>query len=123
LSGGKGVLLAAYMFGVNAMEFTAKSPEERARVTLDYVNQIHPQARAEYDNAISVAWHRVPATLGCFGLWNKHTRAAHYRDICAIDGRTVLAGEHCSYVNAWQEGAILSSLDAITRLHRRIVAG
>jgi monoamine oxidase len=123
LSSGKGVLLAAYMFGVNAIEFTAKSPEERARLALDYVSQIHPQARSEYDNAMSVAWHRMPATLGCFGVWNKDTRANHYKNLCAIDGRIVLAGEHCSYVNAWQEGAILSSLDAIARLHKRIVSG
>ena len=48
-------------------------------------------------------------------------RATHYKNLCAIDGRIVLAGEHASYIPAWQEGAILSSLDAITRLHRRIV--
>ena len=38
-----------------------------------------------------------------------------------IDGRIVLAGEHASYIPAWQEGAILSSLDAITRLHDRVI--
>ena len=39
------------------------------------------------------------------------------------DGRILLAGEHASYIPAWQEGALLSSLDAITRLHQRVVAG
>jgi monoamine oxidase len=34
----------------------------------------------------------------------------------------VLAGEHASYLPAWQEGAVLSALDAITRLHRRVIA-
>jgi monoamine oxidase len=33
----------------------------------------------------------------------------------------VLAGEHASYIPAWQEGAILSSLNAIARLHDRAV--
>jgi len=33
-----------------------------------------------------------------------------------------LAGEHASHVPAWQEGAILSSLDAIRRLHARATA-
>ncbi len=51
------------------------------------------------------------------------TRREHYKNLCAIDGRVVLAGEHCSYVNAWQEGAILSSLSAIERLHKRAVGG
>jgi monoamine oxidase len=42
--------------------------------------------------------------------------------LCAIDGRIVLAGEHVSYIPAWQEGAVLSALDAISRLHRRVLA-
>jgi monoamine oxidase len=50
-------------------------------------------------------------------------RAQHYRNLCAIDGRIVLAGEHASRLPAWQEGALLSSLDAVRRLHERVVAG
>ena len=34
-------------------------------------------------------------------------------------GRVVLAGEHASYVGCWMEGSLLSSIDAITRLHKR----
>jgi monoamine oxidase len=34
----------------------------------------------------------------------------------------VLAGEHASLIPAWQEGAVLSSHDAISRLHARIKA-
>lgn len=48
-------------------------------------------------------------------------RAAHYRNLAEIDGRIVLAGDHVSELTGWQEGATLSSLDAITRLHRRAV--
>jgi monoamine oxidase len=35
----------------------------------------------------------------------------------------VLAGEHASRLPAWQEGALLSSLDAIKRLHAKVLAG
>jgi monoamine oxidase len=82
---------------------------------------IHPQYRAEYENGVAVAWHRMPFTLGCAGDWSDEARAKHYDNLCQIDGRIVLAGEHASYIPAWQEGAILSSLDAITRLHDRVV--
>ncbi len=34
----------------------------------------------------------------------------------------MLAGEHASFIPAWQEGAILSALDAIGRLHARVIA-
>lgn len=121
LKPGKGVLLGAYMFGVNGVEFTALPPEERVRRAVEYGSQLHPQMTKEFDNGIAVAWHRVPWTLGCYGMWKDDTRRDHYKNLCAIDGRTVLAGEHCSYVNAWQEGAILSSLSAIDRLHKRVV--
>jgi monoamine oxidase len=120
---GKGVLLGAYSFGLPATEFTAMTPAERIALAVENGAHIHPQYREAFENGISVAWHRVPWTLGCFGLWSAATRKDHYQDLCAIDGRIVLAGEHASYVNAWQEGAILSSLDAITRLHKRVVAG
>jgi monoamine oxidase len=42
--------------------------------------------------------------------------------LCQIDGRIALAGEHASRLPAWQEGAVLSALDAITRMHARIKA-
>ena len=119
---GRAVLLGAYLFdGPNAYEFTAMSPAERVARAVEFGARIHPQYRAEFDNGISVAWHRMPFTLGCAGEWTDQARAEHYENLCAIDGRIALAGEHASYIPAWQEGAILSSLDAITRLHERVV--
>jgi monoamine oxidase len=119
---GKGVLLGAYLFdGPNAYEFTAMPPAERVARAVEFGASLHPQYAAEFDNGIAVAWHRMPFTLGCAGDWTDKTRAEHYDNLCQIDGRIVLAGEHASYIPAWQEGAILSSLDAITRLHERVV--
>jgi len=120
---GKGVLLGAYTFGPYAYEFTALPPEDRLKKALDDGAQIHPQYRAEYENGMSVGWHRVPWVLGCYGTWTDEARTRHYKNLCAIDGRIALAGEHASYLPAWQEGALLSALDAIGRLHQRVVAG
>lgn len=121
---GKGVLLGCYTWnGPNSYEFTAMSPKERVTRTVEYGSRIHPQYKDEFENGISVAWHRSPFTLGCAGDWTDESRNEHYNNLCQIDGRIVLAGEHASYIPAWQEGAILSSLDAITRLHRRVLQG
>jgi monoamine oxidase len=122
-SRGPGVLLGAYTGGDTSYELTALPPEERIRRALDWGAQIHPQYREEFLSGISVGWHRVPWTLGCFGIWTEETRAQHYRNLCAIDGRFVIAGEHASYIGGWQEGAITSALDAIGRLHQRVLAG
>jgi monoamine oxidase len=119
---GKGVMLGGYMFGTNAYEFTAMAPADRVRMAVEYGTQLHPQYRKEFENGIAVGWHRVPWTQGCFGDWSDSNRAKHYDNLCAVDGRLVLAGEHASRIPAWQEGAVLSSLDAITRLHQVIRA-
>jgi monoamine oxidase len=120
---GKGVLLGAYLFGgANAYEFTAMSPEERVRVALEQGAAVHPQYRDTFETGFSVAWARSPFSLGCAADWTSELRARHYDDLCAIDGRIALAGEHASYIPAWQEGAILSALDCIDRLHQKASA-
>jgi len=120
---GKGVLLGAYVFGAWAFEWTALAPEERVKKAVEFGAQVHPQYSQEFENGISVGWHREPATLGCFAMWSDTARKQHYDNLCALDGRIMLAGEHASYLPAWQEGAVLSALDAIGRLHRRVVNG
>ena len=119
---GPGVLLGAYSFGAYAYEFTSLDPAERVRRAVEYGSQLHPQYRDEFETGIAVGWHRVPWTLGCYGQWTDAARRDHYQDLCALDGRILLAGEHASYIPAWQEGAVLSALDAVGRLHARVLA-
>jgi monoamine oxidase len=119
---GKGVLLGAYMFGGSAYKYTAMDPAQRLAEIVRMGAQIHPQYTAEFDHGITVGWHRVPWANGCFGAWNSERRARYYEDMCQIDGRIVLAGEHVSRIPAWQEGAALSALDVCERLHRRALA-
>jgi monoamine oxidase len=121
--GDPGVLLGAYMFGPEAIQMTSLAPDERVKRAVEWGSQIHPQYRAEFQNGVAVGWHRVPWTLGCFGTWTDETRAKHYNNLCAIDGRIVLAGEHVSGLGGWQEGALLSALDTVKRLHQHVMAG
>jgi monoamine oxidase len=121
-SKGKGVLLGAYTFGEAAFVAAAKPPEERIQDALEYGSKIHPQYKKEFDNGVAVAWHRVPWTLGCAGQWTEEGREKHYDNMCALDGRIMLAGEHVSRLPAWQEGAVTSATDAILRLHARVTS-
>jgi monoamine oxidase len=120
---GKAVLLGAYAYGPHAFELTALSPEQMIQRAVEEGSRIHPQYPSEFENGVAVGWHRVPWALGCFARWTDEQRARYYDDLCAIDGRIVLAGEHCSRLPAWQEGAVLSALDAIKRLHQRVQSG
>ncbi|HZT52413.1 MAG TPA: FAD-dependent oxidoreductase, partial [Stellaceae bacterium] len=123
-SAGKGVLLGAYVIAdTYAFELGALPPAERVAKAVEWGAAIHPQYKDAFENGVAVAWQRNPGSLGCFGLWSDAARKQHYKNLCALDGRIVLAGEHASYLPAWQEGAILSALDAVKRLHARVVGG
>ncbi len=120
-SKGKGVLLGAYTFGRPAYIAASKSPEDRIKDALAHGSQIHPQYMSEFENGVAVAWHRVPWALGCQGTWTDQRREEHYNNLCALDGRIMLANEHASRLPGWQEGSVLSALDAIGRLHARVM--
>ena len=101
---GKAVLVGTHAFGPYGYEFTSLSPAERVKKAVEWGAQIHPQYKDEFENGISVGWHRVPGVQGCFGMWTDATRKMHYRNLCEIDGRIALAGEHASYLPAWHGG-------------------
>jgi monoamine oxidase len=103
------------------MEFTSMTPEQRIQEALKQGAQIHPQYTKEFDKGFAMAWHRSPFTLGCMGVWNDAAREEHYDNLCTLDGRIVLAGEHASFMGGWQEGSVTSALDAIGRVHQKVV--
>ena len=119
---GSGVLLGGYGYGPTSYKFNSLAPQERIEAALAYGKHIHPQYLKEFRSGTSMVWHRMPWTLGCYGIWTKETRDQHYKTLCSIDNRIVLAGEHCSHIPAWQEGAILSGIDSANRLHQRAKA-
>lgn len=117
---GPGVILGAYTFGPASYKFAGMTPEQRVAEALEQGSVFHPgRYKEQFIGGASVAWSRVPFTLGCCARWNEDTRKQHYQTLVGVDNRLVLAGEHASYIGCWMEGALLSSLDAITRLHKR----
>jgi monoamine oxidase len=117
---GPAVLLGAFAGGAGGYQLAGMTPEQRIQAAIDQGSVFHPaEYRREFMNGSSVAWSRMPWILGCCATWSEESRAAHYQNLVALDGRIVLAGEHASYYGCWMEGALLSSLDAIKRLHQR----
>jgi monoamine oxidase len=117
---GPAVLLGAFASGAGGYQLAGMTPEARIQMALDQGAAFHgDNYRKEFANGASVAWSRMPWILGCCATWSEESRAAHYQNLVALDGRLVLAGEHASYYGCWMEGALLSSMDAIKRLHQR----
>lgn len=123
LGDGGGVLLGAYCWGASAYQFNAMPPEERLKWVVEYGARIHPQYPEHYRGGVTVPWHRVPWVLGCYGIWEN--KEENYEPTVTLNEgeRIALAGEHLSYLPGWQEGAILSALDAIRQLHAHVTQG
>ncbi len=120
---GPAVLLGAFANGAGAFQLTGMTPAQRIEAALAQGSVFHPaQYRKEFMNGVSVAWSRLPWIMGCTSRWTDESRATHYKNLVALDGRIVLAGEHASYYGGWMEGSLLSGLDAITQLHRKSLA-
>ncbi|MFT3907571.1 MAG: flavin monoamine oxidase family protein [Steroidobacteraceae bacterium] len=121
-SSGKGMLYGAVLHrGPLPYEFTGLSPQERIAKAVEYGAQIHPQYREEFENGMAVAWHRNPYSMGCTAQWTDDLLRVHYANLRNIDGHVMLAGEGVSN-RGWQDGAIMSALDAVQRLHARVRA-
>jgi monoamine oxidase len=120
---GPAVLLGAFANGAGAFQLTGMTPAQRIETALAQGALFHPhEYRREFLNGASVAWSRMPWILGCTSRWTEESRAAHYQNLVAMDGRIVLAGEHATFYGGWMEGSLLSALDAITRLHEKALA-
>jgi len=120
---GPSVLLGAFAGGAKGYAMAGMTPEQRVETALTQGAVFHPaEYRREFMNGSSVAWSRMPWILGCCATWTEQTREQHYQNLVAADGRIFLAGEHASYYGCWMEGALLSSIDAITRLHQKAMA-
>jgi len=119
--GRKGVLLGAYIWSDDIAERVgALPPGERLTLAVENGDRLHERYGAHLAHGISVAWHKVPENLGAWVEWTRETREAAYETLCRPDGPIHLAGEHLSYVTAWQEGAVLSAQAAVTAIAERV---
>jgi len=119
--GRKGTLLGYYNFGGQAARISALSPKERMEFALAGGEKIFPGVyRASAESSFSVAWHRVKYNVGGWANWSAEARRTGYPLLLKGEGRTLLAGEHLSYLNGWMAGAIESAWHQIEQIHARL---
>ena len=56
-----------------------------------------------------MAWKNVPFTRGGWAEWSRSARATQFPLLLKGDGPYLFAGEHMSFINGWQEGAVRSA--------------
>lgn len=117
----KGTLQAYYIFGGTATAVGDMAPDQRIENTLMHLEKFHPQTRDEYETGFTVSWDRVRYSNGGWSGWSSEARQTYYPTLLDPDGRVYLAGEHLSWVAAWQEGAIAAAWMQIEKLHTRVM--
>ncbi|WP_229223768.1 flavin monoamine oxidase family protein [Duganella sp. sic0402] len=116
-----GVLVGCYNIGQNARDFTAQPLSAQFASSRGVIDRVHPGRGAELKNPVSVAWHKVPYSLGSWVHWATPAEKEYTR-LNQPEGRVHFAGEYLSQIGAWQEGAALSGHHAVAAIARRIAA-
>jgi monoamine oxidase len=121
-----GILMGAYAAGfsglLNPPKYAAMSFEERYAISRRVVEKFHPGRGKELEKPFSVSWRDTPYSEGVSAFWPDNLRSTDYAVLCKPDGPFYFAGEHMSYLNAWQEGAALAAHEAIKLIQARVSA-
>jgi monoamine oxidase len=116
----RGVLLASYTWGQDALQWGAMDPETRLEEALDDVSRIHPRIREEYEVGTSYAWYSDRWARGAFALFAPDQQSDLQAAIVQPEGRVHFAGEHCSLYHAWIQGALESGIRAAGEVHAAV---
>jgi monoamine oxidase len=118
----RGVLLASYTWGQDALQWGAMDEETRLEEALDDVSRIHPRIREVYESGATYAWYGDRWARGAFALFAPGQQTALQADILRPEGRILFAGEHCSLYHAWIQGSLESGIEAARLIHEDRVA-
>jgi monoamine oxidase len=114
----KGVLVAGY--GTENGEF-GRLPSMEAKFTASRaaVEKLHPGRSKELTKPLYVAWAKIPFNLGSWVRGDGYHEGP-YKEFLVPDGRVYFAGDYCSHLTTWQEGAALSAQRAVEMIAKRV---
>jgi monoamine oxidase len=116
---GRGILLASYTWGEDALTWGAMPHEEQIQRALEYVNKIHKGLDEHCEGGTSKAWHTDQYARGAYALFLPGQFRRLHQHIIAPEGRVHFAGEHASLAHAWIQGAIESGLRVAMEIQDR----
>ncbi len=141
----RGVLVSGYT-DERKLQFRELSLQEKFERSRTSIEKLHPGHGKELEKPIYVGWAHVPHNEGSwiqsYGpgqerapgvVVSRQGAPAHpataktatnpgYETLIAADGPIYFAGDHCSHIVGWQEGAALSSLRAVQAIADRTKA-
>ena len=102
-SGTRGIL-QNYLRGDYALDLMKHAEKERLEVTLQAMEKLFPQLRANFEKGFTKCWSEDPWTLGAWAGAGKELEL-----VKRPEGRVHFAGEHASDMPSWMQGALQSA--------------
>jgi monoamine oxidase len=116
-----GIIVGAYVWTAEIGEaFAASTPARRLETALASGERVHPGYRDQVADGVSVGWSKIPFNRGAWAEWTRNGRQQDYALLLKPDGPFYFAGEHMSWINGWQEGAVVSAHEAIVEIAKRV---
>jgi monoamine oxidase len=106
----RGVLLASYTWGQDALRWDAMNEDDRIEEALEDVERIHPWIREVFECGASHAWYDDRWARGAYAMFAPGQLTELHPDIVKPEGRMHFAGEHASLHHAWIQGALESGI-------------
>lgn len=125
----KGVLTGAYNFADVAERWGKKPVSERLKMARDGAKKFGKKFAAGLHDGVAIAWQNMPYIKGGWAQWqafNDPPAAVRAFNVLVqgsgVDGEDqpvfFIVGDQVSSLPGWQEGAIASALNAISRMAR-----
>lgn len=120
----RGIVAGSYSYADQAEAFGRMSLVERIDAGRRGAAKLHREFLDEQivpgSKAVSIAWNLAEGQSGGVTAWNFSDPAVNrtYQRLLAGDSRCMVIGDQMSPLGGWQEGAFLSSDDAVSRIAR-----
>jgi monoamine oxidase len=118
--GRAGTLTGAYMYGPPALEFNALPVAERLRIAREQGEKLHPGYAAFVQHGVAIGWNNMEFARFGWADEADPSFGKHAQILSQPQGRFVMAGDQLTYWSGWQEGAIMSAIEAVKAIDRQV---
>jgi monoamine oxidase len=116
----KGVVLGGYSVEGGTQFGALGSIEEKLAASRAAIEKLHPGRGKELTAPVYISWGKIPYNLGSWVSAGSDYYSRSYSAFLEPDERIYFAGDHCSHVVAWQEGAALSAHRVVRMITERV---
>jgi monoamine oxidase len=113
-----GVLTGAYNFQSIAFNWGEKPPAERLEIAKTGARNLGGEAFANgLGKGLAIAWQNMPYQKGGWAYWGAvEDSTTHYNNLIQGNKNFYIVGDQLSALPGWQEGAVVSAINAVNRV-------